>query len=207
MQKDFVEHLCKELERHDRYPFFDKRETSLPHGEAFPNLIFDAIRQCQVGVVVLSEEFFTRTKWPMLELVAMVKEREKNGDEESCPKIIPIYYFISLQQCRDPKTHSRWVKQWEAWAKCDKRINIEEWKKVLRIFGQIKGVIKDDGMDEGKCRDRIVNVICGLVLPEIKWDDSHVEGRLRLCKVRQYFILNSAFNILVLCFVRSLSSY
>ncbi|KAG0620243.1 hypothetical protein M758_4G201100 [Ceratodon purpureus] len=56
-QKDFVEQLCIDLEGCDRYPFFDKRQCSLPIGEEFPKLIFDAIRQCQVGVVILSEDF------------------------------------------------------------------------------------------------------------------------------------------------------
>jgi hypothetical protein len=62
-----------DLEQCDRYPFFDKRWDSLPIGRNFPKLIFEAIEQCEVGVVVLSKEFFTRSKWPMLELAAMVK--------------------------------------------------------------------------------------------------------------------------------------
>jgi hypothetical protein len=56
-QKDFVEHLCVDLERCDRYPFFDKRRNSFRIGEKFPKLIFDAIEQCWVAVVVLSESF------------------------------------------------------------------------------------------------------------------------------------------------------
>ena len=68
VQKDFVEQLCVDLERCDIYPFFDKRQRSLPIGEEFPNLIFEAIGQCEVGVLVFLEEFFCETKWPMLEL-------------------------------------------------------------------------------------------------------------------------------------------
>ena len=76
-QKDFVEQLCVDLQRWDRYPFFDKLRSSLPIGERFPKRIFDAIEQCPVGVVVLSEEFFM-SKWPMLELHAMVKKHKES---------------------------------------------------------------------------------------------------------------------------------
>ena len=65
-QKAFVEHLCVQLERCYRFPFLHKRRESLPIGENFPRHIFDAIRQCHVGVVI-----FFSSKWPMMELVAM----------------------------------------------------------------------------------------------------------------------------------------
>ena len=77
-QKGFVEQLCVDLERCDRHPFFDKRHSSLPFGANFPQLIFQAIQQCQVGVLVLSQDYFTCTKWPMLELVAMAKFKLQN---------------------------------------------------------------------------------------------------------------------------------
>ncbi|KAG0580767.1 hypothetical protein KC19_4G197800 [Ceratodon purpureus] len=171
-QKDFVEQLCIDLEGCDRYPFFDKRQCSLPIVEEFPKRIFDAIRQCQVGVVILSEDFFMKTKWPMLELVAMVKEM--NMDREFGCKIIPVFYSISLEEYCDPKSHGRWIKQWETWAKYDKRINIEEWKNALRVLRRINSVIKNQGRNEVKCRKEIVEAISHLVLPEIRWDDSHV---------------------------------
>ncbi len=56
-QKQFVEYLIEELVRCLRYPVFDLREDSLPVGENFPELIFRAIEQCYVGVVILSEDF------------------------------------------------------------------------------------------------------------------------------------------------------
>ena len=69
-----MEQLCVDLERYDRYLFFDKLCNSLPIGEKFPKLIFDAIEQCEVGVLILSKEIFIKSKWPMLELDAMVKK-------------------------------------------------------------------------------------------------------------------------------------
>jgi hypothetical protein len=50
-QKSFVADLCVDLMRHDRHPFFDRLRSSLPIGDNFPNLIFDAIEQCEVANV------------------------------------------------------------------------------------------------------------------------------------------------------------
>lgn len=68
---------------------FEKSRSSLPIGEPFPNLIFNAIEQCAVGVVVLLEEFFTKSKWLMLELVAMMKEIKKTGRNDQNHSCVP----------------------------------------------------------------------------------------------------------------------
>ena len=62
-QKDFVEYLCGELEKHHHFPFFDKRSSSLPKGDRFPELILKAAQECQMAIVVISEEYFL-LKWP-----------------------------------------------------------------------------------------------------------------------------------------------
>ncbi|KAG0615190.1 hypothetical protein M758_5G022300 [Ceratodon purpureus] len=173
-QKSFVEQLCVDLERRDRYPFFDRRQSSLPIGKNFPNLIFEAIEQCEVGVLVLSEEFFTRSKWPMVELVAM----RKNPNLE----LIPVYFDIAVKQVCNLEKQKRWLKVWHGWSLNDTRIDIEEWQRALKALGPINGLIYD-GLSEVSFREKIVDVVCELVLPQSKWKDSHVQGRSRLCQV------------------------
>ncbi|KAG0603716.1 hypothetical protein M758_10G116000 [Ceratodon purpureus] len=177
-QKDFVEQLCVDLERCDRHPFFDKRRRSLPIGEKFPPLIFDAIRQCHAGVLILSKEFFTKTKWPMLELVAMVRELKSPN---SRLKLIPVFYKLSREECLDHENRSEWFAQWKEWASVDERICIEEWKKALDVLKCINSLMMRDG--EVHLRREIVDAVCKLVLPETRWDDSHVQGRSRLCEI------------------------
>ena len=179
IQKSFVEQLCLDVERSDRVPFFDKRRESLPIGEHFPNIIFQSIQQCQVGVVVLSKDFFSCTKWPMLELVAMVKLKLQNSNF----KIIPIFLGISHSQCRDETNHKKWLVLWDGWARQDDRIDIQEWKKALEVFGPTNGISCND-LDEVTCRKEIVEAICKIIPPESSiWDDSHVQGRIWICKV------------------------
>ncbi|KAG0559593.1 hypothetical protein KC19_10G116800 [Ceratodon purpureus] len=177
-QKDFVEQLCVDLERCDRHLFFDKRRSSLPIGEKFPSLIFDAIRQCHVGILVLSKEFFTKTKWPMLELVAMVRELKSPN---SRLKLIPVFYKLSREEWLDHENRSKWIAQWKEWASVDKSICIEEWKKALDALKSINSLMMRDG--EVHLHREIVDAVCKIVLPETRWDDSHVQGRSRLCEI------------------------
>ncbi|KAG0577398.1 hypothetical protein KC19_5G153200 [Ceratodon purpureus] len=173
-QKDFVEQLCIDLETCDRYPFFDKRKSSLPVGMKFPERLFAAIQQSEVGVVVLSEEFFSKTKWPMLELVEMVRS-------SASMIIVPVFLSITREECRKLESLERWIPRWKEWAEKDKTIDIEEWKLALKIFGSTTSLSYKDG--EVALRKEVVDAVCELVLPESRWDDSNVEGKDRLCKV------------------------
>ena len=192
-QKNFVEQLCVDLESCNRSVFFDKRSDSLPKGEPFPQHIFKAIQECQVGVVVLSEEFFS-SKWPMLELVAMSK-RMRLGNSRL--KIMPIFLSISPIECRDVRNHGRWLSTWCEWAQEDKRMDIEEWKEALKLLGRMNGFVYKVGLGEVKFRKEIVKEICKVVSPTTTWDDSHVEGRSRLCKVRLFIEVSICTNIVL----------
>jgi hypothetical protein len=176
-QAGFAEQLCVELKRCDRHPFFDKDRDSLPIGDEFPSLIFDAIKQCQVGVAVLSEEYFTRTKWPMLELAAMAK---RQGDGF---RIMPVYFAISRAECRNPATQKRWLKVWQRWAQTDRRILLDEWQKSLKLLGPTNGLIYTPGTSEVKFREEIVQAVCRRVPPATMMDDSHVRAKSRFCQV------------------------
>lgn len=177
-QAGFTEQLFVELKRLDRHPFFDKdRKYSLPIGKDFPPLLFKAIEQCQVGVVILSEEYFTRSTWPMTELATMAKRKDEGF------LFIPVYLRISRSECRNLENQRRWLKTWKQWAKSDKRINIEEWKQALTLFGPKNGLIYAERSSEVKFREEIVEAVCREVPPATRWYDSDVRAKSRFCKV------------------------
>jgi hypothetical protein len=182
-QKSFVDQLCLDIERHDRYPFFDKCQNSLPIGCNFPDLIFQAINQCQVALVVLSEDFFSRIKWPLLELAALVKRKTHD------PKLIimPVFLGLTHEQCRLKLNHDRWMRVWQDWAVADSRIDLREWQEALKVLGYTNGISLSEVSDEVKCRRKIVEAVCKEVPPRTRWDDSHVQGRSRLSMVRFSF--------------------
>jgi hypothetical protein len=109
-QKSFTEQLYSNLIQHDIYSFFDTHRDSLPIGSNFPSLIFEAIQKCEVGILILSLEFFNRSKWPIMELSAMVKEMEKPN---SSIKIIPVYYNILPSNVFNQENLTQWKMLWE----------------------------------------------------------------------------------------------
>ncbi|KAG0627844.1 hypothetical protein M758_2G232200 [Ceratodon purpureus] len=184
-QKGFVEHLCVELEGCYRFPFFDKRRESLPIGEDFPRHIFDAIRQCDVGVVILSDEFIT-SKWPMMELVAM-HERVLNEVEKgkSKFKVIPVFFKTSPKDLNDHAKCSEWLSCWQELAKKNrKRVEVGKWEAALKYLRKLNGVVYE-GFGEVKFMKEIVDEICKVVPAEIKMEDSHIQGRSRICNIIQ----------------------
>lgn len=179
-QKDFVEQLCGDLERRHHFPFFDKRSSSLPKGERFPELILEAAQQCEMAVVVVSEEYFM-SKWPMIELHAFVQARLKSNTKL---KILPLFYGLSVKEFGNKWKRGQWFQIWEDWAKVDSRINIDEWKDSVKVMASFNGIEYNPNTTTSVAyREDIVANICKEVLADIMWDDSHVQGRSKLCQV------------------------
>ncbi|KAG0606318.1 hypothetical protein M758_9G131300 [Ceratodon purpureus] len=183
-QKGFVEHLCEELEGCYRFPFFDKRRESLPIGEDFSRLIFDAIQQCDVGVVILSDEFIT-SKWPMMELVAMherVLDEVEKGKSKF--KVIPVFFRTSPKDLDDHDKCDQWLSCWLKLAKENpKRVQVGKWEAALKYLRKLNGVVYE-GFGEVKLVKEIVDEICKVVPAEIKMEDSHIQGRSRICNLQ-----------------------
>lgn len=84
-----------------------------------PKIIFEAVKGCEVGMVVLSKEFFIHSKWPMLELVAMTKNSKL--------VIIIVFLNISLKEVYNPKNQKRWLSVWYCLARNDKQgLNVQD---------------------------------------------------------------------------------
>lgn len=188
-QKGFVEELCVQLEAIHRFPFFDKRTDSLPWGESFPDAIFRAAKQCQVAVVVLSDEFFM-SKWPMLELVAFMEAR-KSGANEGL-KILPLFFKISLKDLKDATRRERWFSSWEDIARKDGRIKLRDWKDALEQLPRFNGfeyVKQGESLYEEESslkayRDKVVEALCKMVQPDVlRGNPNDIQGRLRICQV------------------------
>jgi hypothetical protein len=179
-QKDFTEQLCEDLNRVHHYPFFDKRPDSLPKGEKFPERILEAAKQCRVAVLVLSKEFFTRSKWPMIELSAFVQAQESTN---RTLRILPLFLDLRMSQMEDASMRGEWGKVWQSWAEKDPRIVVRDWEHaVAKIPGGINAM-EYRGEGHVEFRKKVVAAVCKLVPPDVKWDVSHVRSVERLCKV------------------------
>jgi hypothetical protein len=198
VQKEFVWHLCEALQQRGHNPFFDKLPSSLPKGERFSELILKAAHQCEIAVVVVSEEYFT-SKWPMLELHAFTQAIKKKFNTKL--KILPLFYGLSLYEFLDEKRQERWFQMWETWAKVDlkDRIKVGEWMDALDMLRSYNGISYNRELQEIVIyRNDVVSHICNLILPDIKWYDSHVQGKVNICKVQHVELFVLQFWVLTL---------
>jgi hypothetical protein len=181
-QRDFVEQLCVDLERVSYVPFFDRRHESLEEGAAFPDPLFDAIRKCRLFVLVLSEDFFTRTKWPMMELAAAVAAQSENPNL----KLLPLFFKLSVPEFKAGERRADWFKCWTDWASQTSRIDVTKWKEALKVVEVCKGP-PFSGKGEVEYRKLIVETICR-ICPNSAFDLSRVVGRERFCQVLMHLL-------------------
>ncbi|KAG0613296.1 hypothetical protein M758_6G092100 [Ceratodon purpureus] len=179
-QKNFVRQLDVDLRRVQQLPFFDEDYIeSMKEGSSYPQLIFEAAAKCDLAVLVLSEEFFTLSMWPMLELVAFMEAREKRNPEL---QILPLYYGLSVSEFKDETRQARWFRKWEEWIVPGPHpIDIMLWKKALKALYPIIGLEYAKIDNEVKYRDQVVAVVCKLVVSG-KFDDPYVQDKEQLCK-------------------------
>ncbi|KAG0601125.1 hypothetical protein M758_11G085900 [Ceratodon purpureus] len=199
-QKDFTEHLEKELKRWGYTTFFDVRNDSIPNGTKFPEHIFSAASQCPVAILILSEDFFTNSKWPMLELAAFVdaqnKSREMGLPER--PFILPVYFRLSWYECtEDKKRRSRWLSTWKKWEKLPAEkgippINVHKWELALKdVLRNTGGPAYKQSSREAGLIDEVVKAVRHLLPPPKFSSDARIRGKRRICKTIMEKILNT----------------
>ena len=177
-QKEFVDQLCVDLERRQRFPFFDRQPSSLPKGERFPGIIKDAVAQCKMMVVVVSEQYFT-SRWLMIELNGFV---QASKGKDNSKKILPLFYGLNVEEFSESDRQKKWFTTWKKMAKDDKRIKVDEWKESLKVLRPFHGCVYE-GQKVLAYREEIVSSICKAIPPDIQYDELHVQGRSKLCKV------------------------
>ena len=179
-EKKFVDQLCVDLESRHRFPFYDKRPSSLPMGESFPDLIKAAVAQCEMMVVVVSRKYFT-SKWPMIELNGFVQSTK---GKDISKRILPLFYGLRVDEFSNGKLQEKWFTAWETMAKVDDRIKVGEWKESLKWLASSNGLEYNRRSKEVvDYRKEIVSSICKAIPADIKYDEYHVQGRSKLCQV------------------------
>ena len=189
-QKDFTELVCKELERWGYSPFLDVRDDCLPKGKRFPELIFRAAKQCRVAILILSEDFFTNSKWPMLELEAFV-DAQKESRERKLPEvyILPVYLRLTRKECtEDEQRRSDWLSKWKEWQelaarKGERPIDVHKWEAALKVLGPANGIAYEQSSREAGLIDRIVKAVRGLLPPPNMASDADIHAKDRICEV------------------------
>jgi len=175
-----VEQLCVDLENAGHFPFFDQRHESLPKGEKFSELIFEAAQQCHVAVVILSDDYL-KSKWPMLELVSFVEAQKSTNPSL---KILPVFYKLRVVELKTQLENEQLMTTWQEFATKDPRVDLTKWIGALRILSKINGEeFAKYGGSEVAYRREIVASICKQSRPELLFDVSAMQGQKRFCDV------------------------
>ena len=176
-QKDFTWQLCEDLERVHHFPFFDKRD-SLSKGEL--DVLLHAMRHVQLVVLVLSDDFFTSSKWPMLELVEFVKAQESTNTHL---RILPLFLGITRKQLQEKRRLELWEQRWNDMAREDARINVKEWVDALSKVCLMNGMEYNVAEGHVRFRKKVVQAVYNLVPPDVEWDVSHVQSMEQISQV------------------------
>jgi hypothetical protein len=178
--KAFVSHLDHRLRSVHHYPFFDVHEDSLPRGDKFADIIFQASKQCRLAIIVVSDDFFM-SKWPMLELASFVEAKDGVNPKM---KILPVFYRLTVAEFKEPERQRVWFEEWEKLKESDKRLDISSWENALRVLGGHNGAVHCEiGQTEDEYVESIVQSVFRSVRPDVLYDDSHVKGGTHLCEV------------------------
>jgi hypothetical protein len=159
-QTNFVEQLLADLERAKQSPLADKDLCGVPKREESIPLIFTATQDCELVIVVLSEEYFTWSKWQMLALGAIVKSIEHTSRSK---KILPLFYGLSCVEFKNPERRKQWFLVWKKWAKLDNRICLDEWMHVLGELDKKNGVEYVKASGETMYRKEIVTTVINML--------------------------------------------
>ena len=178
--KAFVSHLDHRLRSVHHYPFFDVREDSLPLGDKFADIIFQASKQCRLAIVVVSDDYF-KSKWPMLELASFVEAKDGVNREM---KILPLFYRLTIVEFKDPERQRLWFEKWEMLKESDERVDISSWENALRVLGGQNGAVYcGTGQTEDDYIESVVGLVFRSVPPDVLYDGSHVKGGTHLREV------------------------
>ena len=177
-QGEFVEQLCMDLERRNRFAWFDKPSSILSgfnRGRGDP----PEIAQCEMVVVVVSEEYFT-SSMQLMEFHDIMKARVKNINL----KILPLFFGLNYDEVCNRQ--AGWFKVWEEMSRIW-HIALDEWKKSLVLFLAFNGFVynRDSKLDGLVAyRKAIVSEICKVVPPTMSSSDElRFQKRSKLCKV------------------------
>lgn len=130
--KVFPIRLSKELMKNQRYKVFIDR--GMKKGVDFTEVIKQEIRKTDLGIVVITEEFFRR-KWPMLELVEFVELHKKNG-----VRVLPLFYMLTPDAVRSFLERQFWEDDWRKMSTEQHPIIVADYRRAVTILCNINGI-------------------------------------------------------------------
>ena len=200
-QKGFVERLYRRLTMAymSGCIFFDK---AMPMGVNFAQKIKQAIEQCELAIVVMSEDYF-KSYWPMVELAEIVKAQKSQKQKKV--HIVPLFYKLTVEEYKQGR--NAWRDEWKVIINAHPNHfqqpdnELECWVEALNALSPtLKGVVFGGNSEEDYIEE-IVNEVCRLVAPSPPYTCVQGSERLKaeLKEVRESAGLWTCHELLSLC--------
>lgn len=129
--------------------------AELKPGQNAPEKMFDAMRTAKIAVVILSPEFAARN-WTLKELMCFL-ERYRVGGEHGVV-IIPVFYRLTLNDCRDQKSlfglrnesgENVFVAEWFLERMAEEEYGVGDVLKALQWLRSLTGIENKGGVTNG----------------------------------------------------------
>ena len=134
--------------------------AKLRPGQKAPAKMINAMRTAKIAVVILSPEFAAR-KWTLKELMCFLERFEKGGEREVI--IIPVFYRLTLDDCRDENSlfsmvdengQSVFMKEgFLNWMAKQEELTIGKVLKGLQSLRSVTGIENSNGVTNGKSEE------------------------------------------------------
>jgi len=106
-------------------------------GKPFAKKIFRELDRFDVGLVVVTEDFFVG-KWPMTELIAFV-EAQKNDPLERT-RVLPLFYKLTPDEVRGHLNERTWEDAWEKMNNGTHPLKVEKCRQAVTWLCSDRGI-------------------------------------------------------------------
>ena len=130
--KIFPTHLYNDLRRDPCYIVF--MDSGMKMGVDFTKEIKEELWKADLGIVILSDEFF-HSRWCMLELKELVELHNKKRVQ-----VLPVFYTITPDQVRDFLRDQRWEDDWRRMSTASHPINVGDYREAVNTLCNIHGM-------------------------------------------------------------------
>ena len=159
--KNFPHQLYHDLTSTWRYRFnlievFFDREC-LPPGQEFPERILEELDRTQVGVVIITEEFF-QSQGSMIELRSFVDSMNKHPKGERL--MLPLFYRLSADEVKAGLRAGSWDENWRQMS--TDLHPVQEYREAVAALCNTKGIeyiAKNNGHDLKYIKETLKQVV------------------------------------------------
>jgi len=110
---------------------------SIEYGTSLPQKILEELARFDVGLVVVTPDFFQR-KWTMIELIKFVEVQKE--DREGRIRVLPLFYKLTPGELKQGLVEGRWDQYWAKFSEDNLPLQLQECRDAVSWLCQQRGI-------------------------------------------------------------------